>query len=161
RRFSTATAAALGSPTAFVVAVVARLLWAATGPFLRYSHTWQLTINTATTVITFLAVFVIQNTQNRGMLATQLKLHELLRPAAASSTANRVPTRSSRGCARSSSGSAVEPADRAARSRRVDARGRVRTAVAISTGSTRLARRAARPGGEAPRRGAAAARPSS
>jgi low affinity Fe/Cu permease len=86
RRFSTATAAALGSPTAFVLALVACAVWAATGPFVGYSDTWQLTINTATTVITFLAVFVIQNTQNRDTLATQLKLDELLRAVAAART---------------------------------------------------------------------------
>jgi low affinity Fe/Cu permease len=61
------------------MAVVGCIVWAAAGPLCHYSDTWQLTINTATTVLTFLAVFLIQNTQNRDMLATQLKLDELLR----------------------------------------------------------------------------------
>ena len=69
----------MGSPWAFVVSVVGCLLWAVSGPLFDYSDTWQLVINTATTVLTFLAVFLIQNTQNRDMLATQLKLDELLR----------------------------------------------------------------------------------
>jgi low affinity Fe/Cu permease len=69
----------MGSPWAFVVSVVGCLVWAASGPLFHYSDTWQLVINTATTVLTFLAVFLIQNTQNRDMLATQLKLDELLR----------------------------------------------------------------------------------
>jgi low affinity Fe/Cu permease len=68
------------------MALLACVVWAATGPFVGYSDTWQLTINTATTVITFLAVFVIQNTQNRDTLATQLKLDELLRAVEAART---------------------------------------------------------------------------
>ena len=79
RRFAQATATVIGSHWAFSVAVAACLLWAATGPAFDYSNTWQLVINTATTVLTFLAVFLIQNTQNRNSLALHLKLDELLR----------------------------------------------------------------------------------
>ena len=69
----------LGSPWAFVLALGTVLLWAASGPAFHYNDTWQLTINTSTTIITFLMVFLIQNTQNREARATQLKLDELLR----------------------------------------------------------------------------------
>jgi low affinity Fe/Cu permease len=68
-----------GSPAAFIVAVLSIIIWAATGPMFHYSDTWQLVINTATTIITFLMVFLIQNTQNRDTRAMQLKLDELLR----------------------------------------------------------------------------------
>jgi low affinity Fe/Cu permease len=77
--FATWSADALGSATAFVVSTIFCLLWAASGPFFGYSDTWQLVINTATTVLTFLAVFLIQNTQNREGRALQLKLDELIR----------------------------------------------------------------------------------
>jgi low affinity Fe/Cu permease len=86
RRFAQATATALGSHWAFSVAACACLIWALTGPVFRYSNTWQLVINTATTVLTFLAVFLIQNTQNRNSLAVQLKLDELLRAVATART---------------------------------------------------------------------------
>ena len=66
----------MGSHWAFAVAATACLIWALTGPTFHYSNTWQLVINTATTVMTFLAVFLIQNTQNRNSLAVQLKLDE-------------------------------------------------------------------------------------
>jgi len=79
RRFAQATATGMGSHWAFGIAACACLLWALTGPVFHYSNTWQLVINTATTVMTFLAVFLIQNTQNRNSLAVQLKLDELLR----------------------------------------------------------------------------------
>jgi low affinity Fe/Cu permease len=79
RRFAQGTAAAMGSHWAFGVAAGACATWALTGPAFDYSNTWQLVINTATTVLTFLAVFLIQNTQNRNSLAVQLKLDELLR----------------------------------------------------------------------------------
>ncbi len=69
----------LGSPWAFVAAILVTILWAASGPYFHYSDTWQLVINTGTTVLTFLAVFVIQNTQNRDGKAIQLKLDELIR----------------------------------------------------------------------------------
>src|SRR3954465_15757649 len=69
----------MGKPLAFLIAVALVILWAATGPFFGYSDTWQLVINTSTTIITFLMVFLIQNTQNRDTPAIQLKLAELIR----------------------------------------------------------------------------------
>src|SRR5881392_1532412 len=69
----------MGHPAAFILAVLACAIWAVSGPFFRYSDTWQLVINTATTVLTFLAVFLIQNSQNRDGAAIQAKLDELLR----------------------------------------------------------------------------------
>jgi low affinity Fe/Cu permease len=68
-----------GRASTFIVACVAIIVWAATGPVFRYSDTWQLVINTGTTIITFLMVFLIQNTQNRDMSALHLKLDELIR----------------------------------------------------------------------------------
>ena len=68
-----------GKPATFLLAVLAVVLWAATGPVFGYSDTWQLIINTSTTIITFLMVFLIQNTQNRDTEAMQIKLDELLR----------------------------------------------------------------------------------
>ena len=79
RKFAHHASEALGSPIAFVLAVLAVLVWAATGPVFGFSETWQLVINTGTTIITFLMVFVIQNTQNRDIRAQQLKLDELVR----------------------------------------------------------------------------------
>jgi len=72
-------AEAVGSPWAFVVACAVIILWALAGPFFHFSDTWQLVINTATTIVTFLIVFLIQNTQNRDTRALHLKLDELLR----------------------------------------------------------------------------------
>ncbi len=69
---------AAGSPISFICAVLLVLIWALTGPFFNYSSTWQLVINTTTTIITFLMVFVIQQSQNKETLAIQLKLNELL-----------------------------------------------------------------------------------
>jgi low affinity Fe/Cu permease len=68
-----------GRPAAFAVAVTAIIIWALTGPLFGYSDTWQLVINTGTTIITFLMVFLIQNTQNRDSEAMQVKLDELIR----------------------------------------------------------------------------------
>ena len=78
-RFAAKSADILGSATAFVVSTIFCVVWALSGPFFDYSDTWQLVINTATTVLTFLAVFLIQNTQNREGRALQLKLDELIR----------------------------------------------------------------------------------
>ena len=69
----------LGTPGAFAVACALVLVWGLTGPIFGYSDTWQLVINTATTIVTFLMVFLIQHTQNRDARALQLKLDELLR----------------------------------------------------------------------------------
>ncbi len=79
RHAATDIAERVGSPWAFVGSVGLILAWAATGPAMRYSDTWQLIINTSTTVITFLMVFLIQNTQNRDAKAVHLKLDELLK----------------------------------------------------------------------------------
>lgn len=70
---------ALGTPYAFAVACATVLIWGLTGPLFGYSDTWQLVINTGTTIVTFLMVFLIQHTQNRDARALQLKLDELLR----------------------------------------------------------------------------------
>lgn len=78
-RFAKVTAHAAGAPATFCVAVAIILLWAASGPFFGFSDTWQLVINTGTTIITFLMVFLIQNTQNRDSEAIQVKLDELIR----------------------------------------------------------------------------------
>ena len=77
-----------GSSTAFILAMGIVLLWAATGPLFHYSETWQLVINTGTTIITFLMVFVIQKAQNKESLAVQLKLNELI--AATKGASNRL-----------------------------------------------------------------------
>jgi low affinity Fe/Cu permease len=69
----------LGSPMAFALAVLLIVAWILTGPFFGYSDTWQLVINTTTTIVTFLMVFAIQNTQNRDAKAMQLKLNELIK----------------------------------------------------------------------------------
>ena len=79
RQTANRASVAVGSPWAFVLAATIVLVWAATGPIFHYSDTWQLVINTGTTVITFLMVFLIQNTQNREAVATQIKLDELIR----------------------------------------------------------------------------------
>ena len=69
----------MGSPWAFTVALLLIMLWLASGPIFHFSDTWQLVINTGTTIITFLMVFLIQNTQNRDAVAMHLKLDELIR----------------------------------------------------------------------------------
>jgi low affinity Fe/Cu permease len=77
-RASCAVAHWAGKPIAFLTATVLVVLWAVTGPLFGFSDTWQLVINTSTTIVTFLMVFLIQNTQNRDALAVQLKLSELI-----------------------------------------------------------------------------------
>jgi low affinity Fe/Cu permease len=79
RRLAHRTAAAVGRPWAFLLAVLVVLVWGATGAYYHYSNTWQLVINTGTTIITFLMVFLIQNTQNRDAMVVHLKLDELIR----------------------------------------------------------------------------------
>ena len=86
-RFAKTTAKTTGHPSTFVVAVGIIVIWALTGPIFRFSDTWQLVINTGTTVITFLMVFLIQNTQNRDSAAMHLKLDELLRAMQGAHTA--------------------------------------------------------------------------
>ena len=78
-RFSKKTARWSGHPIAFVAAAALIVRWLVTGPIFHFSSTWQLVINTATTIVTFLMVFLIQNTQNRDGAAVQLKLDELIR----------------------------------------------------------------------------------
>ncbi len=77
--FAASSARVLGSVTAFVAAIGVVVLWAVTGSLFGYSDTWQLVINTGTTIVTFLMVFLVQNTQNRDSAAIQLKLDELVR----------------------------------------------------------------------------------
>ncbi len=77
-KFAQATAQWTGHPFTFLLAVAVVLVWIVTGPIFDYSDTWQLVINTGTTIVTFLMVFLIQNTQNRDTLAIQLKLSELV-----------------------------------------------------------------------------------
>ena len=86
-RFAKATARASGHPATFGLAVLVILVWAVTGPLFHYSDTWQLVINTGTTIVTFLMVFLIQNTQNRDSVAMQIKLDELLRAVQGAHTA--------------------------------------------------------------------------
>lgn len=78
-RYAQLCANVVGSSWAFLIASLVIIVWAATGPIFHYSDTWQLVINTGTSVVTFLMVFIIQNSQNRDTLAMQLKLDELLR----------------------------------------------------------------------------------
>jgi low affinity Fe/Cu permease len=78
-RFSKGTARATGNPASFVLALVVIIVWGVTGPMFHFSDTWQLVINTSTTIVTFLMVFLIQSTQNRDSAAVQLKLDELIR----------------------------------------------------------------------------------
>jgi low affinity Fe/Cu permease len=78
-RFAKATARATGHPLAFGAAAAIILLWGTTGPLFGFSDTWQLVINTGTTIVTFLMVFLIQNSQNRDSEAIQVKLDELIR----------------------------------------------------------------------------------
>ncbi len=85
-QFSNWSAGLMGSPGAFVLASCVIITWAVTGPFFHFSDTWQLVINTSTTIVTFLMVFLIQNTQNRDARAIHLKLDELLRGVTAART---------------------------------------------------------------------------
>ena len=78
-RFAQHTSKAAGAPSTFFLAVGTILVWAITGPLFSFSDTWQLVINTGTTIVTFLMVFLIQNTQNRDSQALQLKIDELIR----------------------------------------------------------------------------------
>jgi low affinity Fe/Cu permease len=77
-RFSSKVSHATGSPMAFILAMVTIIVWGVTGPIFNYSDTWQLVINTGTTIITFLMVFVIQKSQNKDSKSVQLKLNELI-----------------------------------------------------------------------------------
>ena len=77
--FATKTSTAAGQPMTFIIALLVILVWAVTGPVFHFSDTWQLIINTGTTIVTFLMVFLIQNSQNRDGAAMQAKLDELLR----------------------------------------------------------------------------------
>src|SRR6201999_262235 len=87
-RFSNWATVATGSSAAFIIAAATVVVWAATGPFCHYSETWQLIINTGTTIITFLMVFLIQKSQNKDSKAIHLKLNELL--ASHEGTSNRM-----------------------------------------------------------------------
>ena len=78
-KFANAVARATGKPVTFAISVLVIIAWAVTGPIFNYSDTWQLIINTGTTIVTFLMVFLIQNTQNRDARAINLKLNELIR----------------------------------------------------------------------------------
>ena len=78
-RFAKKTSTYTGRPATFIIAVLVIVVWACTGPLFDYSDTWQLVINTGTTIITFLMVFLIQNTQNRDTEALQIKLDEIIR----------------------------------------------------------------------------------
>ncbi len=83
RKISNVVSQAAGSASAFSIAVLVIIVWAVTGPAFGFSDTWQLVINTGTTIVTFLMVFLIQNTQNRDGKAVQLKLDELIRSTTA------------------------------------------------------------------------------
>ncbi|MGQ4275213.1 low affinity iron permease family protein [Terrihabitans sp. B22-R8] len=85
-RLANYVAQASGRPTTFALCGAFVILWAVTGPFFGFSDTWQLVINTGTTIVTFLMVFLIQNTQNRDGAAIQAKLDELIRASAAQNT---------------------------------------------------------------------------
>jgi low affinity Fe/Cu permease len=86
RAFAHRSAELVGSPAVFLAGVLIVLVWGITGPIFHYSDTWQLVINTGTTIITFLMVFLIQNTQNRDAKAMHLKLDELIRAVGAART---------------------------------------------------------------------------
>lgn len=83
RRFAAGASTAAGKPATFISAALLVVIWACTGPLFHFGDTWQLVINTSTTIITFLMVFLIQNTQNRDGAAVQIKLDELIRSSRA------------------------------------------------------------------------------
>jgi low affinity Fe/Cu permease len=83
-KFSTIITKATGSPYAFITAIVIVVVWGITGPLFHFSDTWQLVINTGTTIVTFLMVFIIQHSQNKDTIALQLKLNELIAASRAS-----------------------------------------------------------------------------
>lgn len=87
-RFSSAVTKATGAPSAFIIATFCIIVWAFLGPIFKFSDTWQLVINTGTTIITFLIVFIIQHSQNKDTIALQLKLNGLI--AANSKASNRL-----------------------------------------------------------------------
>jgi low affinity Fe/Cu permease len=87
-KFSSSVTKATGSPLAFILAALTIVVWAVTGPIFKFSDTWQLVINTGTTIITFLMVFVIQQSQNKDTVALHLKLNELI--AATKTASNRL-----------------------------------------------------------------------
>jgi low affinity Fe/Cu permease len=87
RRFATRTSEWVGTPAAFVIGLTLVVVWALTGPLFGYSDSWQLVVNTATTIVTFLMVFLIQATQNRDAKAIHLKLDELIRGVQGARTA--------------------------------------------------------------------------
>jgi len=87
-KFSTKVTKLTGTPGAFIIALATLIVWGVTGPIFNYSDTWQLVINTGTTIITFLMVFLIQQTQNKDTLALQIKLDELI--AANKNASNRL-----------------------------------------------------------------------
>ena len=86
RKFAHRASLVVGSPWAFISAIAVIVLWGLTGPMFGFSDTWQLIINTGTTIVTFLMVFLIQNTQNRDAAAMHLKLDELIRAVAEART---------------------------------------------------------------------------
>ncbi|HEX2936409.1 MAG TPA: low affinity iron permease family protein [Bacteroidales bacterium] len=77
-KFATRVTKATGKPSTFIIAFIVILVWGISGPIFKFSDTWQLVINTGTTIITFLMVFIIQQTQNKDTMALQLKLNELI-----------------------------------------------------------------------------------
>ena len=84
-RMATKITKASGKPAAFIMALLIIIIWAITGPIFKFSDTWQLVINTGTTIITFLMVFIIQQTQNKDTIALQIKLNELIASSEAAS----------------------------------------------------------------------------
>ena len=116
-----AVAHAAGRPLTFAVCVAVVIVWAVSGPFFHFSDTWQLVINTGTTIVTFLMVFLIQNTQNRDGAAIQAKLDEIIRASAAQNTyigIEHLTEENSRSCA-----NAVKPEPRPKGSERLRTRG--------------------------------------